>query len=104
MPTLAPETQATPTTDKTPRGDHAGKPGGKPGGTTGKPGGSALATTNEDLLLVHRRQGHAHSHPDCLDCQMGKMQARKTPFSIPTDTRFPVQAGYRMAGDMKGPL
>ena len=111
MPTLVPEQQATLAKDKTPSGDEAGKPGGEPGGKTAqpggktdKPGGSVLATPNGDLLLIHRRQGHAHSHPDCLDCQMGKMQARKTPFSIPTDTRFPVQAGYRMAGDMKGPL
>ena len=41
--------------------------------------------TPADLLLLHRRQGHAKSHQDCVDCQMGKMQARRTPSIQPTD-------------------
>ena len=53
---------------------------------------------------MHRRQGHAHSHEGCIACQMGKMQARRTPFKRPTDTRSPGPAGFRLAGDMKGPL
>ena len=60
--------------------------------------------TPADLLLLHRRQGHAHNPHGCIDCQMGKMQARKTPFNTPTDTISSAPAGFRIAGDMKGPL
>ena len=59
---LAPEKQATQAKDKAPSAGQAGKPGGTLGGQADKPGGSALATTNGDLLLHHRRQGHAQSH------------------------------------------
>ena len=65
---------------------------------------AALPITSGDELLVHRREGHAQSHPGCSDCQMGKLQARKTPFRRPTDPRPPTTAGFRIAGDMKGPL
>ena len=71
------------------------------------PGKQALAelpVPSGDELLVHRREGHAQSHPGCFDCQMGKMQARKTPFRRPTATRTPTNAGFRIAGDLKGPL
>ena len=60
--------------------------------------------TPADDLLEHRRQGHAKSHPDCLDCPMGKLQARRTPFTRSTDSRSPTPAGFRLAGDLKGPL
>ena len=60
--------------------------------------------TPADDLLVHRRQGHAKSHPDCLDCTMGKLQARRTPYTKSTDPRSPTPAGFRIARGMKGPL
>ena len=47
------------------------------------PSGSMLSP-GEDLL-VHRRGGHAHSHPGCTNCLMGKLQARRTPFRRSTD-------------------
>ena len=59
--------------------------------------------TPADDLLVHRRQGRAKSHPDCLDCTMGKLQARRTPYRKSTNPRSPTPAGFRIAGDMKGP-
>ena len=65
---------------------------------------AALPIPSGDELLVHRREGHAQSHPGCSDCQMGKMQARKTPFRRPTAPRPPTTAGFRIAGDLKGPL
>ena len=60
--------------------------------------------TPADDLLVHRRHGHAKSHPYCLDRPMGKLQTRRTPYTRPTDPRPPTSAGFRIAGDMKGPL
>jgi len=66
------------------------------------PSGSILSHGKD--LLVHRREGHAQSHPDYTSCPMGKLQARRTPFRHSTDTRSPKPAGFRLAGDMKGPL
>ena len=54
--------------------------------------------------MEHRRHGHGISHPECLDCPVGKLQATATPFKRSTDTRPPKAAGFRIAGDMKGPL
>ena len=57
-----------------------------------------------ESLLEHRRNGHGISHPECIDCPAGKLQATSTPFKRRTDTRPPQSAGFRFAGDMKGPL
>jgi len=51
------------------------------------PRGSILSPGKD--LLVHRREGHAQSHPDCTSCPMGKLQARRTTFRRPTDPRPP---------------
>ena len=66
------------------------------------PRGSILSPGTD--LLVHRREGHAQSHPDCTSFPMGKLQARWTRFRRSTDTRPPKPVGLRLAGGMKGPL
>ena len=57
-----------------------------------------------ESLLEHRRNGHGIRHPECINCPAGKLQATPTPFKRSTDTTPPHSAGFRFAGDMKGPL